>query len=73
MEHVVALYIREGRVCTTLEKEVNNVEVAFLSSPHGGRGNRFAASCIDVGSRLDQEFAQREVIIYCCPLILESA
>lgn len=68
MKEVEALVVGEERVGAVVEEEVYNVVVAALCGPEDGCCYGVAAFCVDGGAGLDEEVAEGEVVVDCCPL-----
>ena len=68
MKNIVALRISDQRIGSILQKQINNIIMAFLRRPHCRRSDRIASLDIDVGARFNQELAESKMVIDRCPL-----
>lgn len=68
VQDIVALRVREEGIGAVIEEEVDDVVVAALGSPHRRCSDRLAASGVDFGTRVEEEFAEFIAVVYCCPL-----
>ena len=73
MKKAVALSISSERICAGLQKQVDNVIVAFMGGPDDGRSREWSSLGVDINALLDKIFAQRVVVIYRRQLWLWSA
>ena len=72
MEYIIALYISDQRIGSILQKQIDNIVMTSLRSPHGWWGDRISSLDVDISARFNQVFAERIVIVDCCPLISNS-
>lgn len=72
VQEIEALVVGEERVGAVVEQEVDNVVVATLRSPEDGCRNSIAALCVDGRAGLDEEVAERVVVVDSRPLLIVS-
>jgi hypothetical protein len=69
VQEVEALVVGEQRVGAVVEQQVDDVVVAALSSPEDGCRDGIAALCVDGCAGLDEEVAERVVVVDGGPLL----
>lgn len=68
MEEIEALVVGEERIGPVLQEHVYEVIVTFLRGPEDGSSDGIAAFCVHIGAALDEEVAERIVIVNGGPL-----
>lgn len=68
VQQVETLVVGKEGVGAVVEEEVHDVVVAALCSPEDGCCNGISAFCVNGCPSLDEEVAQRIVIVDSCPL-----
>ena len=72
MQEIEALVVGEERIGAVVEEKIDDVVVAALCGPEHGCRDSIAALCVDGRAGLDEEMAERVVIVDSRPLLIVS-